>query len=276
MGDGRLLIDAPASGARNMAVDEALLEGVGDGGRPCLRFYRWREPTLSLGYFQPLADRRLHDASGSIPVVRRVTGGGAIVHDRELTYSLVLPIRDRWAAAHRELYDRIHGAIVGWLRQLGLSSARLHPGLPQDDEPFLCFQRRSDGDVEGDGYKVLGSAQRRTRTAMLQHGSLLLGRSRFAPELPGVWDLIAQSGRSDKGGSTAVEGSEPVDTADGTPSDPGDEAARVRAAIAALGDLIGHAIEIEWAGSELTEQERSAADRWERERFLARSWTGRR
>src|SRR5690349_2496197 len=89
----RLLNDPPASGAWNMAVDEALLEGVASGRSPAtLRFYSWRPACLSLGYFQPFG---IVDVSGcrarGVDVVRRPTGGRAILHDRELTYSLTLP-----------------------------------------------------------------------------------------------------------------------------------------------------------------------------------------
>src|SRR5688500_20216584 len=87
----RLLLDVPAPGAWNMAVDEALLESAALENRCTLRFYRWSEPTLSLGYFQRYEDRRQHAASLSCACVRRASGGGAILHDHELTYSLAVP-----------------------------------------------------------------------------------------------------------------------------------------------------------------------------------------
>ncbi len=80
-----LLLDPPAPGAWNMAVDEALLEDAALERRCWLRFYRWQEPTLSLGYFQSYADRRQHPASSGCPAVRRTSGGGAILHDAEVT-----------------------------------------------------------------------------------------------------------------------------------------------------------------------------------------------
>ena len=89
--DTRLIIDRPLPGAWNMAVDEALLLDASENGSASLRFYGWNAPTLSLGYFQRYDDRDLHAASRDCAVVRRQTGGGAILHDRELTYSLVLP-----------------------------------------------------------------------------------------------------------------------------------------------------------------------------------------
>jgi hypothetical protein len=89
--DIRLIIDPPQNGAWNMAVDEALLLDAIEDGSATLRFYQWSEPTLSLGYFQRYADRNQHHASRNCAIVRRQSGGGAILHDRELTYSLVLP-----------------------------------------------------------------------------------------------------------------------------------------------------------------------------------------
>src|SRR5687767_13677741 len=93
----RLLIDPPASGAWNMAVDEALLASAA-AGVATLRFYTWSQPTLSLGYFQHAHQRDAHAASRSCPLVRRASGGGAILHDRELTYSLAVPLRQRLGA----------------------------------------------------------------------------------------------------------------------------------------------------------------------------------
>ena len=99
----RWMWDEPASGAWNMALDEALLESAGDDPMATLRFYRWSEPTLSLGYFQRSAERAAHIASRDCPLVRRASGGGAILHDAELTYSLTIPTTDRWSAAAARL-----------------------------------------------------------------------------------------------------------------------------------------------------------------------------
>src|SRR5690242_1143259 len=86
----RLILDPPAPGSWNMAVDEALLETAADAGIATLRFYQWNEPTLSLGYFQAAAERNQHSMSSGCPLVRRASGGGAILHDRELTYSIAM------------------------------------------------------------------------------------------------------------------------------------------------------------------------------------------
>src|ERR1700682_6410647 len=105
----RLLIDPPALGAWNMAVDQALLEHAASGGWT-LRFYSWIEPTLSLGYFQAHRDRRTHTASRGLPLVRRASGGGAIVHDHELTYSLSGPAPSTRSSATRRRFCAVHAA----------------------------------------------------------------------------------------------------------------------------------------------------------------------
>lgn len=211
-----LYIDPPARGSWNMAVDQALLEHCEGSGRATLRLYQWSPATLSLGYFQRYAERQTHLPSSGLDLVRRATGGGAIVHDRELTYSLCLPSVERWSRANRELYDAVHRAILSALAEEGIA-ATLYGAGPVPGEPvagksavdprigqtselagcgagstaarFLCFERRSAGDVILDGYKIGGSAQRRGKQALLQHGSILLRKSDFAPELPGIEDL---------------------------------------------------------------------------------------
>ncbi|MFO0870559.1 MAG: hypothetical protein U0935_16650 [Pirellulales bacterium] len=187
----RLIVDMPRPGIWNMAVDEVLLESAADTGRITLRFYFWSEPTLSLGYFQRAGDRVLHPPSVHCPWVRRATGGGAILHDRELTYSFVAP--DRGVGGHQALYDAFHETLVELLAGRGiLATCQGETVTGGETEPFLCFQRRSRGDVLLGGEKICGSAQRRHRGALLQHGSLLLRRSEYAPELGGVEDGSGQ------------------------------------------------------------------------------------
>jgi lipoate-protein ligase A len=175
-----------------MAVDEALLESAVGSQLPTLRFYGWSPATLSLGYFQSLADRSQHPSSMTCPVVRRSTGGGAILHDQEVTYSLIVPVGERFGDAAKALYDAAHQSLVRTLDRFGVR-ATLYSGeesaAPARPEPFLCFQRRAVGDVIVGGYKIAGSAQRRHRGTVLQHGSLLLRQAVTAPELPGLTEL---------------------------------------------------------------------------------------
>jgi lipoate-protein ligase A len=189
----RLLIDHPACGAWNMAVDGVLLAWAAETGGCAWRFYQWDEPTLSLGYFQPYEDRQHHRPSHSCPVVRRATGGGAIVHDAELTYSLAVPFGSPLANRRLDLYRTVHRTLIEVLAARGIL-ALLCEGTDRDPAataPFLCFQRRSPGDVLVGTHKIAGSAQRRRRGAVLQHGSVLIERSVAAPELPGLNDLTA-------------------------------------------------------------------------------------
>jgi lipoyl(octanoyl) transferase len=201
----RLLLDPPAAGAWNMAVDETLLESAANEGTCTLRFYQWAEPTLSLGYFQRAADRRLHVASINCAMVRRQSGGGAILHHLELTYSLAVPERHPLAKNRLDTYRVVHEALIQTLAQWGIEAKLFQPtgataGLSSSadgtagqanrgTQPFLCFERRAPGDVVLGATKIAGSAQRRWRGAVLQHGSVLLARSPAAPELAGIEEL---------------------------------------------------------------------------------------
>ncbi len=176
-----------------MAVDEMLLQWAAERGGCCWRFYRWQEPTLSLGYFQEYHERWQHPASRNCPVVRRLTGGGAILHDAELTYSLVVPAGHPLSAARDLLYRAAHESLIVALAEFGIAAALCEPGAAGDrappPEPLLCFQRRAFGDVVVGQTKIAGSAQRRRRGAVLQHGSVILRRSAAAPELAALEDV---------------------------------------------------------------------------------------
>ena len=204
---GGLLISGAGSGAENMAIDQALLQQVDRTEIPVLRIYSWKNPTLSLGYFQHYDDRKGHPESEAIDCVRRATGGGAIVHHDELTYSIVMPMKSSNTQARLELYRQVHDVFINVLSHWGVRLAR-HvdiDGRLGDGRAFLCFQRRTDDDLILSGYKVLGSAQRRTRRSVLQHGSLLLNSSRYAPELPGINDLSSQAIDRDECAETFVQ-----------------------------------------------------------------------
>lgn len=181
-----------------MAVDEALLEAAAAADGQCtLRFYCWEEPTLSLGYFQPYAERWQHAASSRAAVVRRASGGGAILHNDELTYSFAVPADHPLAIGRLRLYMAVHAALIEalteWEIAASIFSRPSQEGKSHDRQPFLCFQRRSPGDVLVGETKIAGSAQRRCRGAVLQHGSVLLGRSAAAPELAGLRELTGKA-----------------------------------------------------------------------------------
>ena len=196
MNECRLIRSEPASGAMNMALDVALLTSAADvEGMPTLRIYRWARPTLSLGYFQRANDREGHQASRECELIRRPSGGGAILHHHELTYSLALPATIAKTRPATQWYFDVHHALIASIGELTGDEAVLcndPPKLPASQEPFLCFQRRASGDVLLNEHKIAGSAQRRGRDAILQHGSVLLSRSLCAPELDGISDLTSQ------------------------------------------------------------------------------------
>ncbi|TWT93102.1 lipoate--protein ligase family protein [Neorhodopirellula pilleata] len=217
MMQGRLLAFESFDAASNMSIDEAISLSVAAGEQgPTLRFYGWRKPTLSLGYFQRFAEAEAYlkslpsfeTANDSVDLVRRGTGGGAILHHREWTYSLSLPLADNDPGARETVYQSVHQSIRDSLSQSGVvarpfrefdqvndaSNDRVSSDRPvglrkKSDERFLCFQRRTSEDLICHGYKILGSAQRRLRGGILQHGSLLLSVSPWADVLPGIREL---------------------------------------------------------------------------------------
>ncbi|CAN5461889.1 hypothetical protein BH24GEM3_BH24GEM3_24960 [soil metagenome] len=158
-----------------MALDEALMHSVRAGAPPVLRFYRWTPRCLSLGRNQPGRDRydleRL--AARGTEVVRRPTGGRAVLHDRELTYSVIA--MEGVLGSPRESYAAINRALAAGLRRLGVPAA-LQPRGSRAPVPSLspCFREPAEGEVVAGGRKLIGSAQYREGGVMLQHGSLLL------------------------------------------------------------------------------------------------------
>jgi len=172
----RLIDTPPAPGAWNMAVDEALAASVAAGGAPVLRFYRWDPACLSLGRNQPARGR--YDlaalAAAGIDVVRRPTGGRAVLHRRELTYSVAAPVA--LLGPQRQAYAAINRALVAGLRRLG-ADASLQPATGvHAPHPSLapCFAEPVEGEVVAAGRKLVGSAQRLLGSVLLQHGSLPL------------------------------------------------------------------------------------------------------
>jgi lipoate-protein ligase A len=169
----RLLDTPPAPGAWNMAVDEALAESVRAGGPPVLRVYRWSPPCLSLGRNQPSDgyDRDEIRRRG-LDVVRRPTGGRAVLHHRELTYSVAT--REGTLGGPRQSYAAINRALVAGLAPMGVPAHLQPAGTERAPLPSLapCFEQPVEGEVTAAGRKLVGSAQRSEGGVMLQHGSL--------------------------------------------------------------------------------------------------------
>ncbi len=175
----RVIETPPARGAWNMAVDEAILEASARGDvPPTLRLYSWEPACLSLGYAQPLedADTARLQANGW-EMVRRPTGGRAILHTDELTYSVCGPVAHPILAGDiLTSYRRLSEAILEALNLLGLSvqalPKELAPKGPQTDP--VCFEVPSNYEITANGKKLVGSAQARRRDGVLQHGTLPL------------------------------------------------------------------------------------------------------
>lgn len=174
----RLLTDGPLSGVRNMAVDEALMRAAQRDGGVTLRFYQWEPGCLSFGRNQAARgsyDPEAAEARG-IDVVRRPTGGRAVYHHRELTYSVTAP-SSTWGSL-RDTYCRINRALAAGLGTIGVPAACAGAGLPAGRAPRptarACFRDPLPGEVTAAGRKLIGSAQWRDGGALLQHGSLLL------------------------------------------------------------------------------------------------------
>jgi lipoate-protein ligase A len=188
MPDVRLLPHAVAGAAANMAADEALLESAA-AGVASFRLYGWAEPTLSLGYFQASAAARAVPRLASLPWVRRASGGAALVHHHEITYALALPPGPPWQHRCACWLRQMHAVLQAALASCGVSTRLCSPAEAQKRGEILCFLHLASNDLLLGGAKVAGSAQRKQRGALLQHGGLLLAASPVTPELPGVAEL---------------------------------------------------------------------------------------
>jgi lipoate-protein ligase A len=192
---GRIIIDGPCDPVRNMAIDEALAQSCkeGNSGFPVIRFYWWSKPTLSLG-----AKERLNEAADlevcrelGISLVRRPTGGRSVLHDQELTYAIIASTdKPPFQTSVEESYRMIAEAQASAVNALGINlmltagGRKIRPRSNQSSEDSAnavspgshlpCFAAPSRYELTWQGKKVIGSAQRRLRGAVLQHGSILL------------------------------------------------------------------------------------------------------
>ncbi len=261
----RLLVSPPADGATNMALDEAIVRAVGAGlARPTLRLYAWTPPCLSLGRAQSgdEVDRAACVRDG-IDVVRRATGGRAILHTDELTYSVIAPPHEpRLSGDILASYRRLSRALLAALQHLGVNAH--HSPLPTPHSPLstrpVCFETPSHYELTSDdGRKLVGSAQMRARDAVLQHGTLPL-----VGDIARICRYLA------------------------APPNPG----RVRARAATLESVSGHAVSWEQAAEamsigfgaalnltltpgELTLQEQGWRDQLRAQKYANDTWTWR-
>lgn len=249
----RLLITDPAPGAWNMAVDEAVGRAVAAGeSPPTLRFFRWHPPCLSLGFNQPyaVADEAFCKAHG-LDITRRPTGGRAVLHHHELTYSVAVPLG--FPPFPRDLqgcYRLICQALIAGLREIGvvahLSSAPENLIPPKSAAP--CFIQPASGEIVVAGRKLVGSAMRRLGSAILQHGSLLLD-----------WDSQLQAG------ALGLASDHSLRPAVVTLSDLLGQVPPWETLVAALTAGFSATLEAELGRGELTEKERAMAQHLARE-----------
>ncbi|MGE3310930.1 MAG: biotin/lipoate A/B protein ligase family protein [Limisphaerales bacterium] len=168
--EGWLILDSgPGDSAENMALDEALLASAGPRGVPVLRFYGWKEPAATFGYFQRYLE--IEQRTPLRPLIRRPTGGGIVPHDRDWTYSLAIPPGHAW---HRlraiESYRTVHAWVIRALAEIGVAS-ELAPCC-RKEIPGACFEGYEMFDVLRAGRKIAGAAQRRNASGLLIQGSV--------------------------------------------------------------------------------------------------------
>jgi lipoate-protein ligase A len=179
----RFIIDPPLSPARNMAIDEAIAIAFSEKRvPPTLRLYQWYRPTFSIGSFQTLDSSWLDYLKRSnVALVRRMTGGQGLLHDRELTYSVVASTKDPlFTGGIKGTFQSIAIGLLAGLQEIGMEGKIHTPSegsrLEREKDP-LCFASTSGYEITAKGKKLIGSAQRRWRSHFLQHGSLILEAS---------------------------------------------------------------------------------------------------
>jgi len=247
--------DAPRAGARNMALDHALAEGL-PAGEGVLRLYAWDPPTVSFGRNEPAAglyDRSAAAAEG-LGFVRRPTGGRAVLHADEVTYCVVVPARALGGV--RSAYRAIHEGLVAGLRSLGVPAAVAEGGSVLAPDAGPCFQTPAPGEVVAGGRKLVGSAQARVGGVMLQHGSVILRGDQAA--------LTRLTG--------GVEGSSPPATVEELLG----RGVGTAEVVAALAGALRLALGGTWNEGDYRPTETRRADLLEEERYARDTWTWRR
>ena len=264
----RLMITPPAPGAWNMAVDEAIAAHAGRGDVPStLRFYQWQPACVSLGRHQPLADIDLDRCAAlGYDVVRRPTGGRAILHTDELTYSVAGPQYDpALAGAVLDSYLRLSQGLLAGLERLGLRVAKAPPTnrAPADAGP-VCFEVPSAYEIVAGGRKLVGSAQSRRKGWVLQHGTLPL-----TGDITRLVDTLALADEAERSRLRVdlTDRATTVEAVLGRPVGFAEAAAAVRAGF-------GEALGIRFEEGELSAQESDAARQLEREVYAAGEWNG--
>ncbi|MBU8870262.1 MAG: hypothetical protein KOO60_05220 [Gemmatimonadales bacterium] len=173
----RVILDGARTGALNMQRDSGLLAGHAPGDDTVLRIYRWNPSAISIGYNQDFSnfDEKAAAAAG-LELVRRPTGGRAILHAQELTYSIVgTSPGPLFGDSLHSSYELINRALLQFLESLGIRADISEGESRQDTRSLVCFKSAGRHEIRVGGRKLIGSAQRRTGGVFLQHGSILTG-----------------------------------------------------------------------------------------------------
>ena len=265
----RLLRHGPATGAENMAIDEAITMAIAEGlAPPTLRFYAWAPPCVSLGRNQKYADIDIaRCAAHGYDIVRRPTGGRAILHTDELTYSVIAPPdHPLMAGLVLDSYLRLSAGLVAGLVRLGIA-AEPAPGTNRagPDVSAACFEVPSAYEIVAGTRKVLGSAQARRARSVLQHGSLPL-----TGDLTRVVDSLAFADEAEREAlRNSLQGH--AVTAEELAGRPISYAEAETAMIAGFGE----ALAVDLVFGELTDAERAWAAELRRDRYGSAEWTAR-
>lgn len=264
----RLLITPPLDGATNMAIDEAILYALAAGhGQPTLRFYEWTPPCLSLGYNQHYTEvDETACRSLGYTWVRRATGGRAILHTDELTYSIVTRRDDpRVKGDIVESYRALSRGLLAGLNLLGVPALQAKGDRPRNpNQGAACFDTPSHYEVTLNGKKLVGSAQVRRKGMVLQHGTLPL-----RGDITRIFEVLALSpGEKERLGQQLLARATTLETELGV-------GASFREAAEALAQGFGQALHLQFEPGELTKEEQALADRLRTEQYANEAWNKR-
>jgi lipoyl(octanoyl) transferase len=171
----RLLDTGPLPGALNMNIDKAILKSHDQGkSPPTLRFYQWSPPAISLGYFQKQSSIDISKCHQfGLDIVKRPTGGKAVLHENDLTYSIVAGTKDGVPFSVPAAYHLLSQGLIAGFKKLGVEPEAGHVAIGASDSD-ICFMRFAAGDLLCQGKKFMGNAQTWKRSSLLQHGAIIL------------------------------------------------------------------------------------------------------
>jgi len=259
----RLLNTGERDGATNMAIDEAILRGVAEGSSPpTLRFFAWQPACLSLGQAQPAGDVDFDACRAlGVDVVRRPTGGRAILHVDELTYSVAAPESEaRVQGGIVESYRRLSEGLLAGLSRIGLPVRQVErPDNHDRDQGPVCFEVPSNYEIVFDGHKLVGSAQVRKNGVVLQHGSLPL-----VGDIARICDVLATKPDRERVRARAIT----VERAIG-------RAVTFDSAARSMAEGFASLLNLRLEPGDLTPPERVWAEELRRDKYASDAWTRR-